>query len=582
MFLRELRLRHILLIFALCGLIIFDYPSLGLASAQTEAPLEPVHDPITEAREQLKATPLDVPAHRRYQDKLLSEGRAEEVLEEYRQKMEAEPSHAVYHYLYARLLDDLKLREEGFLKSIELDENFFWGHYGLGQVMTKKEMYKDAIHYYQKAIEIDPQNKFAHNNLGSVYFRKQEYEKSIEELRKAVDLDEGYARAWFNLARSYLFQEQYKPSIESSTTYTQLKPEDPNGYALLGMAHHYRCVKKFSPDDLEPAIKAYQKAIDLGYYPETELYNSMGALYRNQNYFIDAVKAWRKALEIDPDDSEAQDNLYGGFIGIFDQLTQGIGHYCQELQYIHDIPLEEEPDSNQQLNEGFQILRDANNTGRFYKAGDRFQIILKHDEKNIWALNGLAICLIGQVNCDNAIVQLQKALLLDAQHAPSHLHLGNAYYKKFDYQTAKQHYQKAIEISPDIWQAYANLGIASIKGRQYQDAKRYLKKALEIAPQNACALENTRLLDDFTRYVLEDTLSETQMFLQDEMYAQAQENYQRLLNIDPTYIPVYLKLGELFRLQGNTQEAIKTYEKALAVDKDNQEILGLLEQIKKE
>lgn len=131
----------------------------------------------------------------------------------------------------------------------------------LGQMQLEQGKTSQAIESMHKAIEQDPRMVEAYNFLGLIYLTNSEFDKSIEQFEEAVKID-----PYFTDARNN-----------------------------LGIA--YRRVGR-----LDRAEKEFQEALKNGNYRNPEkIYLNLGHLYLEQGRTGEAIEAFRRAVEIDPE-----------------------------------------------------------------------------------------------------------------------------------------------------------------------------------------------------------------------------------------------------------------------------------------
>jgi tetratricopeptide (TPR) repeat protein len=114
----------------------------------------------------------------------------------------------------------------------------------------------------QAGTEIEEENAHLWNELGSIYFNTGAYEEAINAFKKAIQLDHTYGWSYNNLAALYSRQGRYKDAI----------PLYQKGLQYLG--------------------EARDKAL---------LWNRLGDTYRRLDEHDQAAAAYRKAMELDPD-----------------------------------------------------------------------------------------------------------------------------------------------------------------------------------------------------------------------------------------------------------------------------------------
>ncbi len=80
---------------------------------------------------------------------------------------------------------------EHLAKVIRIDNNktaTLYALYYLGLIYLEREMYDDAIAFFQRALEKGPNLVEAHYHLGITYEKKKEYEKAKECFRKVIEI----------------------------------------------------------------------------------------------------------------------------------------------------------------------------------------------------------------------------------------------------------------------------------------------------------------------------------------------------------------------------------------------------------
>lgn len=203
--------------------------------------------------------------------------------------------------------------------------------------------------------------------------------------------------------------------------------------------------------------------------------------------------------------------------------------------------------------------------GEFRKACDSCKkAIEKAGSDNIIASN--AHYVLGQAYYErkeyaSAKDSLISAIKINHKYADAYNNLGKVHYRLNDYARAKSSYNIATKINPRSADAYNNLGevhykLASLgevhnKLQKYIEAKGFYEKAIEINSNDA----------DFHK-----NLGEVYYKLQD--YAKAKNSYKMATIINPRDAYAYNKLGEVcYKGEKNYPDAIEAFYKAIdAID----------------
>ena len=171
--------------------------------------------------------------------------------------------------------------------------------------------------------------------------------------------------------------------------------------------------------------------------------NLGNALLENGN-IDDAMAQYQKALQIKPDDPDANVSFGYGLIQK-QKLDDAILHFQRALAAKPNYP---------------QAYNDLG---------------------NVFAQKG---------KTDEAIALLQKALQIKPDYAEACYNLANAFFEKGARDEAIVYYQKVLQIRPDYAEACFNLGNTYFQMGQVDDAISYYHKALKIRPNYTRAAYN--------------------------------------------------------------------------------------------
>jgi type IV pilus assembly protein PilF len=154
-------------------------------------------------------------------------------------------------------------------------------HYYLGMSYHGKGMKDKAIEEFKEAISLDKSYSEAHNYLGTLYSDRGLWDKAIEEYKQALN--------------NYLYDT---PSI-----------------ALYNMAWAY-----YSKKDYKTALYIYQEVVDID--PMTRLRpqieKNVGIIYFDQDNVLEAIRHFKKSLELDSSLFDAQFLLGQSYLKIKD------------------------------------------------------------------------------------------------------------------------------------------------------------------------------------------------------------------------------------------------------------------------
>ena len=362
----------------------------------------------------------------------------------------------------------------------------------------------------------------------------------------------------------------------------EAKPDNPNMQLILG--HIYKRLGK----DIE-AVETYLRAVELApdnYYPYfalgqayatllqhenainalkqaavfaeetraapleelTDIYKALGSAYFRRDRVDEAIAAWTKIAELDPE------NIFTR-IELADLLRE------QEL-YAQAIAQHE------------AIIQS--------KKEDPYRVCLSRREiGNIHEAKGAY---------ENAIQSYDTALLLtapgnwlrkDLQHRIIGIYAADG-----NWEGLIEYYQKKLEAAPNEPERLGLLAAAYIENQQLDEGIATYQKAVELAPTDAnlrlqliTAFRNAEKFEDAAAAY--ESLSEQnpddfgiyrelgELYLQLENEAKARTTYQRIIDRNPENGGTYLILAEIYAGNGWMEDAAAAYQKTISLAPNN-------------
>jgi tetratricopeptide (TPR) repeat protein len=154
-----------------------------------------------------------------------------------------------------------------------------------------------------------------------------------------------------------------------------------------------------------------------------------------------------------------------------------------------------------------------------------------------------------------AIQALEKALHLSPGAVEAQSLLGWAQMLHQDYDDALGNFSKVLMKEPANALARINVGYICLKKRIFGEAIEHLSKAIR--------LDNDRKATLYAHYYL------GLVYLEREMYEDAQSFLQKTLKLGPNLIEAYFELGRALWLAGNREEAVQTWTRGYKANKFN-------------
>jgi predicted O-linked N-acetylglucosamine transferase (SPINDLY family) len=488
-------------------------------------------------------------------------------------------------------------------KALKINPNFAAAYLTLGNAYQSQKQFQLAIDAYSQAIAIQPNFAQARANLGSVYYQQGQLELAVFSYRKALEINPKLASVRLMLGNVLTQQGQLAAATSCYQTALELQPQNPLVNFKLGLIFARQ-------GDISTARKCYQKAL----LKQPNYFEAYRELYRleKSSFSEEEIRAffsrWQQFVEGDRSLSlEAIDNYFNSL------KTSATNNYLKlETETDTDGQTETEIDEERGIQPETVRFTPTDEVASFDKETDTIlsgsegietadtsdkittfnlqpspepsgATIITVSDADIYRQRADAYLRQGQLI--EAIAASKQALKFKPDDAGSYINLGNAFYRQNKPEAALRSYLRAAELEPNIPETYANIGSAYSQLKKDDEAIFYYQKALAIKSdlvgvywnlgkiyQHQAkvdeAVENWEkafaiqpdLVDDNFHFCLGNTL-----FKMGKREA-AIRSYQRAIALNPQNAQAYGNLANLYSQERNRDEAIKYYQKALQLD----------------
>jgi tetratricopeptide (TPR) repeat protein len=213
------------------------------------------------------------------------------------------PKNPMVQTAVGRLFDaagNLDQAASAYKRALQADPRYGPARVALVQAQVRRGDPASALVEVQKLAQEMPNNAEVNLQLGELLLRKGDTVAAVEPLEKAVAGLPGNASAHAYLGRAYLFTGQRDDALGAYRKAVELAPKNLANRStyglLLGMNKQY-----------DAGITELKKVVGSPGYKDTEGYTNLGWIYRNMepSNAAEAVKAYKKALELDPKNAQA-------------------------------------------------------------------------------------------------------------------------------------------------------------------------------------------------------------------------------------------------------------------------------------
>lgn len=189
--------------------------------------------------------------------------------------------------------------ENEFRRTLEIDPKHYWATNNLGYTLQQEGHPEAAVALYTAALRLDPPGVTTHLNLGSLLLDNESFKEAAEVYADALKKDDKSAEAHLGLAVALENMDRLPEARREALLSRQLEPTYPNAQ----MAYARLIAKTGEPDR---AVGELCKAIAMA--PKaTYLHFDLGELLQNRERFDEALAAYEKYLQVEPDGPHAPD-----------------------------------------------------------------------------------------------------------------------------------------------------------------------------------------------------------------------------------------------------------------------------------
>lgn len=264
----------------------------------------------------------------------------------------------------------------------------------------------------------------------------------------------------------------------------------------------------YTENDYEKALKLYEQSAKI--YPRAETFFNIGSVYEKRGDIQAAIKAFKKALDVNP-----------GYIPAYKEIARVYaqnGDYSQAESYLLKLELIGAPEEGLM---GADPKRDR--IVKVYNRGVR-HYVMGQEEK--------------------ALADFKQVIEIDASNFLSYKAAADIFSNQGDFEKALTYYKRGVALGLQDPDAFNSMGIICMKREDYSQGVRYFKKALGLDPNNLHYMFN-----------LASTLRD------DGKFFEAISLYKKVVERSPRYPNAHNDIAGIYELWGSKDKAKREYQK---------------------
>lgn len=295
------------------------------------------------------------------------------------------------------------------------------------------------------------------------------------------------ASEFYLRGRGYLGRYEDEINVDAAIGLFRLAIEKDSSYALayagLGEAYWRMWELTKDPNCVKQAQSYCNRAIQLSEILAPPVHITLGIIHRDTGKHEESVKEFQKALQLDPENSDA----YRELAWAYEKLGR-----LEEAEAAYKKAIELKPD----------YWAGYNYLGAFYYDQARYSEtektwlkVIELTPDNVRGYSNLGALYVKMGQADQAIVMLKKSLdLKPSWRAASNI--GTLYFFQGKYTLAMHMFEKAIELGVNNYLVWGNLadtyrytpGYQEKAEEAFQQAIQLAEKELEINPKESKTL----------------------------------------------------------------------------------------------
>src|SRR5437868_5510020 len=364
-----------------------------------------------------------------------------------------------------------------------------------------------------------------YEELVTVYGRSDLANKAIEEYRQAIDADPGSAYLTSGLAELYAKTGRIRDAVLEAQAILKLEPKTLEAHKLLGRIY-LRSLgdmqtggQSGGQNVLKLAIEQYEEIVKLDTDPSNLVDDHLllGRLYRLNNDLQKAENEFKTAVKLQPDSEEAVTTLA--------YLYNEEGDSTRAVQALNSVP-----DAGRSAKLYSALGYTYEQQKQYKQAIEAYRHAIELDRDNLDAIRGLAQNLMNDGQTDAALEQYKIIADANPEDAQTYLRMAEIYRKNGKFDQALDSLKRAESMVQDsIEVPYQIAAVYQAQGR-FDEAAQSLKQLLDKTEKS------------------------------DGSYTPG-ERTNRAVFLE--------RLGTIYRDMGNSQLALDTFRKMLALGDDN-------------
>lgn len=326
----------------------------------------------------------------------------------------------------------------------------------LGENLYSEEKLKEAIGAFESVLKIEDNHSLSHYFLYMIHNKIGNPKKATFHFKISIASPGQMGTTNLDKLIDVYKQKHNKP---------KKKATDSN--VLFDQGNKYYREREF-----EKAIKTYKEAIEVN-PDDKEIYFNLGLVYFKVNRLNESIVAYKNAIKIKPDDEHIHNNLGMAYMKL-ERFDEAIISFQEAIRLRSDYG-----DAHYDLG---LVYAQKGNTN---EAIVSFEEAIKSNPNDKGAYFNLGLAYRKLELLDKAISAYKKAITLNPNYELAYFFLGAAYGANGQLDEARKAYKNSLRLKENNKFTHFNLGLNYKAGGRPDEAKYHFKRALELGYEAA-------------------------------------------------------------------------------------------------
>ena len=438
----------------------------------------------------------------------------------------------------------------------------------LAQLHEERGEISLALTSLEQCLKFEPEIAEIYLYHGVLLRRHGNIEAAKQAFLKALELNRFMSKAYYQLGTLERANNNINEARDLLQKCIQLSPDDPYAHYQLGMIY-----RELGETTL--AVMEIKRATIL-HPTDSYGHSKLGQLYQQNRQYELAIASYSQALSLKPEDPFVLERL--GEVLAAKELFERSAELFQEALSRQFHP---------QIETMISLGRVLRKLEEYHEIEVLMNEVLRLEPDHCEAAFLKAIAMIKQNRSVEAIALLEKLTENPAAGYESWLELGKLYQADNHSDKAVSAFIRASTSAPDQAGIWNNIGILLSNQKAYDEALKAFKKAASFDYTDQQIASNLKTVQkkieascrrviDSRREALEKTPDDLDSYLDMgrafetiERADDAMMAYQRLLAINPEYVPGLMAYAELLRKRGKLKMAMRCYREILKLQPEN-------------